>query len=149
MWAYYGNHRGCCVEYDVSNINGIKKVDYVKEFNSHEDMNNDEVLESLYKKGNEWAHENEYRIVYYQPSENKGLWKIKKDDVFLKASVKKIVFGYLAEKEDGYYEALEYLNKYNSKNEKNIEIAKCKMMKNKYQLEENKQFDIELELLNK
>ena len=71
MWAYYGNHKGCCIEYDVGEITGIRPVEYIKEFQSHEDMNTQEVIESLYKKGNEWSHEHEYRLVYHESTASK------------------------------------------------------------------------------
>ena len=82
MWAYYGNHRGCCVEFDVSNISGVRKIEYIKKFINRENMNTDEVIDSLYKKGYEWKNENEYRLVYYEPNAEETIWKRVKDKVF-------------------------------------------------------------------
>lgn len=109
MWAYYGNHRGCCVEFDVDGVEGIRPVDYIKEFQYHEDMDTNEVIESLYKKGNEWNIENEYRLVYHTPTADKKIWnRIRGEDIFLIAPVKQIIFGYAAEMDEHYPEMLEY-----------------------------------------
>lgn len=67
MWAYYGNHRGCCVTYEVDD-SLLRQIEYTTDFQDHEDMTTEEVMESLYCKGKEWEHENEYRIVYHAPS---------------------------------------------------------------------------------
>lgn len=146
MWAYYGNHRGCCIEFDVDRIRSIRAVEYIKVFQAHEDMSTLEVIESLYKKGNEWRHEKEYRLVYYEPTADKSLWKIDGEKVYLIAPVKRIIFGYAAEMDDKYQKMLEYIQDYNASHDQKIEVTKCRLMQTKYQLEADKQFDINAEL---
>ncbi len=146
MWAYYGNHKGCCIEFDVSNIESIREVEYVKEFQAHEDMTTEQVVESLYKKGYEWRHEKEYRLVYHEPTSDKRLWKKIGADIFLIAPVKKIIFGYAAEMDEHYPQMLELLKQYNAEHEDKIETTKCRLMSNRYQLEGDKQFSVESEL---
>lgn len=84
MWAYYGNHRGCCIEYDVSNLKGIRPINYIKTFQSHNEMSNEELIESLYNKGFEWKHENEYRLVYCNHFISENQCNIVNNDVFFK-----------------------------------------------------------------
>ena len=148
MWAYYGNHKGCCIEFDVSGIEAIREVEYVKEFQAHEDMTTEQVIESLYKKGHEWRHEKEYRLVYHEPISDKKLWKKDGEDIFLLAPVKKIIFGYAAEMDDYYPQMLELLKQYNTEHKEIIETTKCRLMSNRYQLEGDKQFSLESELLS-
>lgn len=146
MWAYYGNHKGCCIEFGVDGIDTIRKVDYIKEFQSHEDMTAEQIKESLYRKGHEWQHENEFRLVYHEPTADKKLWKRDGDKVFLLAPVKRVIFGYAAEMDERYPEMLAYLKQFNESHEEKIEVTKCRLMGNKYQLEGDKQFDLEAEL---
>ena len=144
MWAYYGNHRGCCITYEIDD-SIVRKVDYTTEFQSHEDMTTEEVIESLHHKGKEWEHENEYCVVYYAPRANKDLWNIDGEDIFLKAQVEKVVFGLLAKEDKNYLKMLKYLQKHNRNHEK-IDVSKCKLRNDKYQLESDKQFDIDIEI---
>lgn len=146
MWAYYGNHRGCCVEFDVDNVNGIRPVKYIKEFKSHEDMNSQEIIESLYTKGNEWNHEKEYRLVFYKPDANASEWKQDGDNVFLISNVKSIIFGVAAEMNENYITSLKQIKEFNDTHTRKIKVTKCKLKSNKYQLEADKQFDISSEL---
>ena len=146
MWAYYVNHKGCCIEYDVTDIVGIQKVKYVKEFISREDMSTEEVIKSLYKKGNEWKHENEYRIVYHEGSSDEKLWKHVGEKIFLIAPVKSVLFGCAAELDENYYKALEFVYEYNTKNKPSINVSKCILRNNSYQLIKDNQFDLEAEI---
>ncbi len=146
MWAYYGNHRGCCVEFDVNRVDGLRRVDYIKTFQSHEDMDTKQVIESLYCKGYEWKHENEYRIVYHKKSADRALWEIDKDKIYFKAPAKRIIFGLAAEMNSRYIEILEYLKEYNETHKPSIEVTKCRLMSDKYQLETDKQFDLDAEI---
>ena len=146
MWAYYGNHKGCCIEYDVTDIGSIRKVEYVKEFISREDMTTDEVIETLYCKGHEWRHENEHRLVYHTGTANESLWKHDGDNVFLIAPVKSITFGIAVDLDYKYIEALEYLKEYNRVHKPIIEVSKCRLMSNKYQLKADKQFNLDDEI---
>ena len=117
MWAYYGNHKGCCIEYDVTGIDGIQKVNYIRDFISRENMTTDETL---------WNHVG--------------------DDIFLIAPVKSIIFGIAADLDYKYIEALEYLREYNKLHQPVIQVSKCKLMSDKYQLELDKQFDLDSEI---
>ena len=65
--------------------------------------------------------------------------------MFLKAQVKRVVFGLLSEEDDKYLDMLKYLQKHN-KDYGQIEVAKCRLRRDKYQLEADKQFDIESEI---
>jgi len=109
-------------------------------------MDTAEIIKSLYTKGNEWNHEKEYRLVYYRPQANELLWKVDGENVFLRAKVKKITFGLASEMDCHYAEALEFLLAYSNEHGGIIDITKCKLMRNKYQLEADKQFDIDNEL---
>ena len=143
LWAYYTNHQECCVEFDVSNIDPelLRQVNYVDTFSTHTNMSLDEVYASLYRKGKEWRHENEFRAVYYEKKYDKSLWNIIGENVFLKAPVKSVTFGLFADRDlQRYKKALEVLIRYG------IEGKKCKLRNNRYALEEDRQFDLEIEL---
>ena len=144
MWAYYGNHKGCRITYEVDDSN-VKPVEYTTDFQSHEDMTTKQVIESLYRKGKEWKHENEYRVVYHDPTADRDLWTVDGEKVFLKAQVKEVVFGLLADEDDRYLEMLKYLQKHN-RNQEKIDVSKCRLMSDRYQLEADKQFDIDSEI---
>ena len=146
MWAYYVNHKGCCIEYDVTDIIGIQQVQYVKEFISREDMTTEEVINSLYKKGNEWKHENEYRLVYHKGSSDENLWKHVGEDIYLIAPVKSVLFGYAAELDENYCKVLDFLKEYNAKNKSSINVSKCILKSNRYQLTKDNQFNLEAEI---
>lgn len=143
LWAYYGHHRGCCVEYDVSGVDQIllRKVEYTSLLSKHEDMTPKEVCEDLYKMGKEWAHENEYRAVFYKRNYDSTIWNVIGEDVYLKAKVKSVMLGlYASENTNLYVESLELLKKHN------IAVKKCRIKPEKYEITEDPQFDIESEL---
>ncbi len=100
MWAYYGNHHGCRIEYDVSVIPEyiMHDVQYVDDFQDHSDMTPKEIIQSLYKKGSEWKKEQEVRAVYYKPYADQMLWTNVGNDIYLKAPVVSVMFGLLAGK---------------------------------------------------
>lgn len=145
MWAYYGNHKGCCIEYEFDDNAiidcDIRNVKYIDQFQSHRTMDKTEIRESLYTKGKEWEHENEVRAVW-----EKGVvsdrWKVNGDDVFLKAKVVSICFGVMAEYTDGYKKALEYLKTYNMWHEKRdvIDVKKVMLRTDKYGLMKDPQY---------
>ena len=144
MWAYYGNHQECCIEYDVSSISKelLKYVYYRKDFQNHDDMTPKEILQSLYSKGYEWKHEKEYRAVFFRKKYDKNVWDDFGEDIFLKAPIKSVTFGLLADKDvKNYLAALKVLSKH-----KNIEVKKCKLKGNEYALTHDKQFDFDIEL---
>ena len=142
LWAYYGRHRGCCVEFDVSGIDRtfLRKVEYTTEYLPHSYMSPKEVCNDLYRAGKEWEHENEYRAVYYERDCDKDIWKILDHDIYLKATVKSVTFGLYASEDKLYGQSLELLQKYK------ITGAKCQLRSDKYELTEDPQFDIEAEI---
>ncbi len=143
LWAYYTNHRECCIEFDVSSLDTtlLRPVNYVDSFSTHLDMSLEEVYDSLYRKGKEWRHENEFRAVFYKKRYDNSQWDVNGDNVFLKAPVKSVTFGLFADRDLGRYKnALEVLMRYG------IEGKKCKLKNNKYALEDDRQFDLEIEL---
>ena len=145
MWAYYGNHRGCCVGFDVSGIDGIKKNDYTDECQKHAGMTNDEIVTSLYKKGKDWEKELEYRLVYDASSTSNAVWKKDGDLVFLDAPVKSVIFGLYADQDYKYDETLESLKVYKGE----IAITRCKLMEDQYHFEDEPlEIDAELMRLN-
>ena len=143
LWAYYGNHKECCIEYDVSDIDNslLKRVNYINTFIDHEDMTLFQIYESLYSKGREWKHENEIRAVYYKKNFDRNLWIVDGSQIFLKAKVKSVIFGLLSEQDvERYGKALLVLKKYG------IDAKKCKLKKGEYKLVYDNQFDSEIEL---
>lgn len=143
LWAYYTNHKECCVEFDTAEIdtNLLRHVDYVKTFSAHADMTLDEISSSLYRKGKEWEHENEYRAVFYKKMYDEDVWKLSEDNVYLKANVKSVTFGLFADNDlQRYKTALEILIKYG------IVGKKCRLKDNSYALEDDRQFDLAIEL---
>lgn len=151
LWAYYVNHRGCCVEFDMlENVDSIiKKVKYEEELADRAEMSMPEIIESLWHKGKEWEHENEYRAVYYVPNEaNSAVWieKGNSTNVFLKLPVKSVTFGINSQKDDSYVDAIELICEYNKKTGSEILIQKVKKSPSKYELIDNKQFDVKSEL---
>lgn len=155
MWAYYGNHQGCCIEYEIApeviRSGVLKKVNYVKEFISHDNMDSNELLTALYNKSDEWKHENERRAVWDAGlTYPDGVWNI--DDpndpsvVYLNARVKAVTFGVAAISNPNYQTGLEYLLNYNKAHKEQIKIHKCKCSRKTYRLEYDSQFDPNKEL---
>lgn len=145
MWAYYGNHQNCCIEfaidYDVVKTGLLKAVDYISEFRDHDEMDNEELIQALYTKGSEWSHEKEWRAVWYKDNEYAdGIWKADGDKLFLRAKVVAVTFGLAAIKNPKYQEALQYLLDYNQNHTEKIRIQKCKVSGNKYEIKIDKQF---------
>lgn len=141
MWAYYVSHRGCCIGFDVGSH--FQRVQYTDALQPHEEMNSAEIILSLYKKGREWKHEEEYRAVYYEPEGDIDLWNVIDDEVYFKAPVVSVTFGLTVETNPGYLEALEYLR---DSGKSNVEYSKCKPKKGQYQLYKDKQFNIDQEI---
>ena len=150
MWAYYGNHKGCCIEYECPDDIGIRKVEYITEMQKREEMDVENIIESLYMKGNEWKHENEWRLVYYAETADDDIWKTDKngnaENVFLKAKVNGVLFGLMSERDEEYIKMLQYLSEYNVSHEETIEVSNVLLRKDRYELMKNKQFNIKYEL---
>lgn len=151
LWSYYVKHIGCCVEFDLPSQFKpyVNKVKYDKKLNERYEMNIPEIIESLGHKGAEWKHENEYRAIYYsEMAGNSDLWAKKEDtdDVFLRLPVKSVCFGIYAHKSEDYVQSLKLIMKYNEKKENNINIKKVKISPQKYELIDDKQFNIIEEL---
>lgn len=151
LWAYYVNHRGCCVEFDVpEDVEAIiEKVSYDENLADRAEMGIAEIIEALKHKGKEWEHENEYRAIYYAPNENNSSVWIEKGsstNVFLRLPVKSVTFGIYAHKNDGYTDAIELILDYNKRTGKKVLIQKVKKSPSMYKLIEDKQYDITSEL---
>ena len=149
LWSYYVNHRGCCVEFEVPKgyEHILKEVIYDDSFISREELSLDEIKESLYHKGKEWKHENEYRAVYYNPECKKDtIWKRKAGNVFLGLPVVSVCFGILSHKEEDYAASIKNILEYNDKFKKNIKIQKLKLAFNRYELIYDRQLNVEAEI---
>ncbi len=159
LWAYYVNHRGCVIEYDMSNIINndndlIKKVDYEESLRTpHVEMSQEEVFFSLCRKSKEWDYENEYRAVYYQENANLECWAIDNGgEVYLKAIPTKVVFGLYAHLSENYYSSLRIIREYNDSlkddSREGVSVEKCILDQNMYKLLRDRQFNYLLELEN-
>lgn len=151
LWAYYVNHRGCCVEFDVpERFNSlIEKVKYDEDFADRTEMSILGVIDALKHKGKEWEHENEYRSIYYAPDVvDSSIWieKGSSTNIFLRLPVKSVTFGIDAHKNDGYVDAIELIIDYNKRTGNNVLIHKVKKSPNKYKLIEDRQYDINSEV---
>jgi len=153
MWSYYGNHRGCVLQYDVSAIrrkcpNIIRKVEYEETLRTpHRQMQPKEIFDSLYKKSKEWEHENEYRAVYYSgENDDYDIWKLDGSKIFLKAPVRKVIFGVAVSNDNSEYKkVLSYIRNYNENvgDYERIMVSKMYLLDNKYELSEDPQYDYE------
>ena len=141
MWSYYGNHAGCCIEFDLSSIEGIQAVEYTDDYIRAKDMNEEQIIKCLYRKSAVWMHEHEYRLVYCSENSREDYWKREGDNVYLKAQVKRVIFGLFADKDYTYANMLEYLLKYNA-GPNRIEISKYRLKEGCYKLEADDSFDI-------
>ncbi len=149
LWSYYVNHKGCCIEFDIPEFAReiVKPVNYSKNIEYRQSMDADQIIASLYSKGDEWKEESEYRAVYYTRRDNDwSYWKKYKDEIFLKLEVKAIILGVNSEYSDGYLEALKSIRDWNDNNGKSIPVYKMYKRTDKYGLEINKQFDYKREI---
>lgn len=145
MWAYYGNHQGCCVAFNVPDDTPVmRNVEYRKDYYQHRDMNGDELIDNLYTKAYEWQHENEIRIIYHRPTAEEKLWKIVDDRVFFIADVTQVIFGLRTD--FSQYECQELL-KYIRDNKGEIDVKQCLLSQNAYKIKWDKQFDYVHEIL--
>lgn len=147
MWAYYTNHRGCRVSFEVEDAD-FKPVYYVKQKIDRRKMNKKEARDSLYTKGNNWKLEKEYRAIYDEKGKNPKRWiKSKdKDKVFYRAPVVEVRLGTESYRSDLYERVLEYLAQYNKKHNNQIKVSSCLLSHDKYAVEEDRQFDFLREL---
>lgn len=142
LWSYYTNHRGCTIQFDVPD-DAFVQVNYIDDFKTRRYSNSDEIKNMLMEKGKEWEHENEYRAVFYANDPDNSMWKKVKNEIFYKAPVTKITFGVLAEKNDAYIDAIEYLSKYNKGTKNKIEVAKLILRTDRYELIPDPQYKYE------
>lgn len=108
-----------------------------------------EIIDILKHKGSEWTHENEYRAVYYAPEVKDSLAWIEKEsssNIYLRLPVKSVTFGVNSHKDDDYVDAIECILDFNRKNGTNVLINRVKKSLDKYELIDNKQFDVNAEL---
>lgn len=150
MWAYYGNHQGCCIEYEIDpslyENNILRPVQYIDNYFDRQESSNEELVENLYYKGSEWDREKEFRAVYYSDNANGNFWKVTDKSIFLKARVKSVTFGLSPVVNIDYKLALQLLIKIKKNNPNDIAIRKCKLQSSRYGLEFDKQFKPEKEL---
>lgn len=151
LWSYYINHRGCCVEFSIPKEfeKKIKKVKYDEDFVMRNELSIEQVIETLTHKGAEWSHENEYRAVYYSPDVNDDyIWieKMNSGHIFLRLPVKAVCFGIYSHKEERYIESIKMILEYNKIHRSNVLIQKVKKSPIRYELVEDKQFNIKAEL---
>ena len=145
MWAYYGHHRGCCIQFHVpDDLENVKKVEYKREYICHREMDSDEIYKSLYQKSLEWKHENEIRIVYSKNNADKSLWNCIGENVYFIAKPKSIMLGLLVDFDDIIVQKLlRDIKTLNDNSEEKIQVKKCMLSSSKYQLITDKQFDYE------
>lgn len=147
MWSYYGNHAGCCVEFDLSGIDGIREVKYNDDYLRDDNMSEERTIECLYRKSEVWKNEHEYRLVYCSENCKEKYWDRERDVVYLKAKAKRIIFGLFSDKDFKYDYMIDYLMK-NNVGTNRIEISKYRIKEGCYQLEVDSTFDIKEEYKN-
>lgn len=145
MWAHYTSHYGCRIDFsfDQSTSNLLDEVAYVNEFISHRELSSSEVASSLKTKGAEWSYEKEIRAVWVE-GEGTNAWAKNSDgDIFLRGKVKQITFGIRSGTAKEYLDTLKYLRNVNEgmDEEDRIEIAKCQLSADRYELQRDKQFN--------
>jgi len=102
MWAHYAkNHTGFCIEYKFSDkfpITEGRRVSRFKEINYHKreapfDMNTPSINteQALCTKLDDWAYENEVRLITYVPDKEGDYLSIPLDP---ESSIKAVYFGY-------------------------------------------------------
>ncbi len=146
MWAYYVNHRGCCVEFefddDLEYHGLLQKADYTDIYIPHRELSKDELRASLFQKGKEWEMENEYRSVLNIDNVDKN-WIMHNSEWFLCGKVKAVCFGLFSQFEHNYVRALDVLRKENTTKPKTeqIKVTKCMLSDKQYKLMEDRQYD--------
>ena len=97
MWAYYADsHRGFCLEYDRIDdplFSKSKPVRYIDEADFKFPLldfafGKLDISEPLFSKYNDWAHEREWRAVYFYKTGDENQFRRKKGAV-----IKSIIFG--------------------------------------------------------
>lgn len=146
MWAHYGRHRECCVEYEVPDEwagKEIREIDYIKKPVSRKNKNAKDVEESFFTKGNEWKYEKECRAVYHAKNANETVWRVKGEKVFLRATPTRVIFGVAAEHNERYQDALRLLKKFNERAA--VKVEKMRIEDKRYRLKKDEQYDYRLE----
>ena len=147
MWAYYVKHKGCCIEFNISDeCDLIKPVNYTRTFHSHNELAPAEVNESLFRKSKEWKYEQELRIVYYRANHNNDYWIESGDNVYFRAKVKTVTLGLRTDMKDKKLKnILNQISEYNKKTPKRdqIEVRKMMISNIRYELVLDKQFEYE------
>lgn len=154
LWSHYATHRGCRIDFELPDNAGIsvRSVEYEDEFRQHADLSPEELVRSLYFKGSEWKYESEARAVWCKSDEAKShtnAWAQVDDNIYLKAEVVRVTFGLLSERaNEEYHKALSFLKQVNSTRplDRQIEVCKCRLKNNQYQLVADKQFSYLMEL---
>lgn len=147
MWSHYATHRGCRIDFEVPDtMNGlVRKVRYDNYFTPHEELDPEQIIESLYSKGKEWEYEDEVRAVWNRKTTD-DYWAENEGKVFLNVPVKSVAFGLFAEKSNEYANTLRLIEQYNREREVPIEVKKVRLKTGQYQLMEDRQFDYRKDL---
>ena len=140
MWAYYGNHRGCCIEYSVPDgLEFLRRVQYTKDYHCRRRMGGERLIDSLYTKAYEWGHEKEYRAIYYRPEADYRRWRTCEDgNVYLKAEAKAVIFG--LEVDFAGVHCQRFL-RFVRDNYPNLMMKQCMLSESSYSIRWDKQFD--------
>lgn len=151
LWSYYVNHQGCCVEYRIPQelIDRliIRKVSYDETFIRRDNLDRDQVIDSLYHKGKEWEKENEYRAVYYEKSADNDVWVVHDKEVYLSVIPVSVTFGVNCHMSNEYIDNMLFLKEYiDNKNNPTLTVKKLQLSRNSYRLEEMKQYDFDEEI---
>ena len=149
LWSYYVGHRGCCISYelspDVENI--IMPIKYTEEIEARRDLDNVGVINSLFTKGKEWAHEHEYRAVYFEDRDkDSNYWKKHNDEIFLNLRPIEIYFGVLSSSVESYQSTLRIIQDYNHDKDSSIKCFGMYKRDDKYGLRIDRQFNLMDEL---
>ena len=149
MWSYYNNHRGCVLKYAFpDDIYGVllKPVAYSNIYVAHRFLSDEEIIDSLYKKGREWKKENEVRAVYHAKKHDATAWNHVDEEVYLKARVETVYLGILSHKDSKYQDAIHFIKEYNQENSESINVKKYILSDRGYKLVLDTQFDYNREV---
>lgn len=152
MWSHYADgHRGCSIkiaipeDYDTCDC-PMRRVKYTGKYNSRDNLEVIDIVNSLYLKDKKWDYELEVRAVYSELNKKYACWKKHRSNVFYKVSILQIDFGCFSHFDSHYLDALIAIRDYNSNHKKKIKVRKYKMSDKKYEFVIDHDFDYEKEI---
>lgn len=147
MWAHYGNHQQCCVEFSVRE-DSVRSVEYSEDYNITRNLIEQASEEMFFRKAKEWSYEKEQRAVCDIKKFDDALWKKVQDRYYLRALPKTVYFGLRVNFENEDIQAvLNYIKEHNLSNIDNqIEVKLCALRDDKYEITTDKQFDYTREI---